>query len=91
MEKLCELRTQRDYPLIVLDTPPTAHALDFLDAPNRILDFLDNDAAKWLLTPGAGRGQVRPQALQPRRQLRRQDDRAASPAPRRCRSSPTSC
>ena len=51
MEKLWELRTQRDYPLIVLDTPPTAHALDFLDAPNRILDFLDNDASKWLLTP----------------------------------------
>lgn len=56
MEKLWELRTQRDYPLIVLDTPPTAHALDFLDAPNRILDFLDNDAAKWLLTPALAAG-----------------------------------
>jgi len=58
MEKLWELRTQRDYPLIVLDTPPTAHALDFLDAPNRILDFLDNDAAKWLLTPALAAGKV---------------------------------
>lgn len=56
MEMLCELRTQRDYPLIVLDTPPTAHALDFLDAPNRILDFLDNDASKWLLTPAMAAG-----------------------------------
>jgi anion-transporting ArsA/GET3 family ATPase len=56
IEKLWELRTQRDYPLIVLDTPPTAHALDFLDAPNRILDFLDNDAAKWLLTPALAAG-----------------------------------
>lgn len=56
MEKLWELRTQRDYPLIVLDTPPTAHALDFLDAPNRILDFLDNEAAKWLLTPALAAG-----------------------------------
>ncbi|MFZ5443627.1 MAG: ArsA family ATPase [Myxococcota bacterium] len=56
MEKLCELRHNRDYPLIVLDTPPTAHALDFLDAPNRILDFLDNDAAKWLLTPALAAG-----------------------------------
>lgn len=56
MEKLWELRTQRDYPLIVLDTPPTAHALDFLDAPNRILDFLDNDASKWLLTPALAAG-----------------------------------
>jgi len=58
MEKLCELRSDRDYPLIVLDTPPTAHALDFLDAPNRILDFLDNDAAKWLLTPALAAGKV---------------------------------
>jgi anion-transporting ArsA/GET3 family ATPase len=58
MEKLWELRTQRAYPLIVLDTPPTAHALDFLDAPNRVLDFLDNEAAKWLLTPALAAGKV---------------------------------
>ncbi len=58
MEKLCDLRNQRGYPLIVLDTPPTAHALDFLDAPNRILDFLDNDAAKWLLTPALAAGKI---------------------------------
>lgn len=58
IEKLWELRTQRNYPLVVLDTPPTAHALDFLDAPNRILDFLDNDAAKWLLTPALAAGKV---------------------------------
>ena len=56
MEKLWDLRTQRDYELIVLDTPPTAHALDFLDAPNRMLDFLDNEAAKWLLTPALAAG-----------------------------------
>ncbi len=56
MEKLWELHDQGRYPLIVLDTPPTAHALDFLDAPNRILDFLDNDAAKWLLTPALAAG-----------------------------------
>jgi anion-transporting ArsA/GET3 family ATPase len=58
MEKLWELRTQRDYPLIVLDTPPTTHALDFLDAPGRILDFLDNDAARWLLTPALAAGKL---------------------------------
>lgn len=56
MEKLCELRATSSAPLIVLDTPPTAHALDFLDAPNRILDFLDNEAAKWLLTPALAAG-----------------------------------
>jgi anion-transporting ArsA/GET3 family ATPase len=58
MEKLCQLRARTDYGLVVLDTPPTAHALDFLDAPNRVLDFLDNDAAKWLLTPALAAGKV---------------------------------
>jgi anion-transporting ArsA/GET3 family ATPase len=56
MEKMWELHEQGRYPLLVVDTPPTAHALDFLDAPNRILDFLDNDAAKWLLTPALAAG-----------------------------------
>jgi anion-transporting ArsA/GET3 family ATPase len=57
MDKLWQLHAKKGYQLIVLDTPPTAHALDFLDAPNRVLDFLDNDAARWLLRPAlvAGR------------------------------------
>ncbi len=58
VEKLYELALQRDYDQIVLDTPPTAHALDFLDAPKRVLDFLDNDAAKWLLTPALTAGKM---------------------------------
>ncbi len=53
-EKLYELATDRDYDLIVLDTPPTAHALDFLDAPDRILDFLGDDQAPLLLSPARG-------------------------------------
>jgi len=63
MEKLWELRQQNEYELIVLDTPPTAHALDFLDAPNRVLDFFDNEAAKWLLTPALLAGKVGLQVL----------------------------
>lgn len=51
LEKLGQLRERSDVELIILDTPPTAHALDFLDSPSRILDFLDNDAARWLLDP----------------------------------------
>ena len=51
LERLGQLRERSDAELIVLDTPPTAHALDFLDAPSRILDFLDNEAARWLLDP----------------------------------------
>jgi anion-transporting ArsA/GET3 family ATPase len=58
MEKMYELATERDYQLIVLDTPPTAHALDFLEAPDRILDFLGNDAARVLLAPAASVGRI---------------------------------
>jgi len=49
MEKLFELRQDRDYDLIVLDTPPTSNALDFLSAPNRLEDFLDNGSLNMLL------------------------------------------
>lgn len=53
MEKLYELSTRpEDQPdLIVLDTPPSANAVDFLDAPTRMLDALDNDATEWLIEP----------------------------------------
>ncbi|MFT7581626.1 MAG: anion-transporting ArsA/GET3 family ATPase [Myxococcota bacterium] len=49
MEKLYEIREQRDYDLIVLDTPPTPNALDFLSAPDRLEDFFDSDGTKMLL------------------------------------------
>ena len=58
MEKLYELATERDYDLIVLDTPPTAHALDFLEAPDRILDFLGNETARALLAPAFSAGKI---------------------------------
>jgi anion-transporting ArsA/GET3 family ATPase len=58
MEKLYELATDRDYDLVVLDTPPTAHALDFLEAPTRMLDFLGNESARLLLAPAIGAGRV---------------------------------
>lgn len=58
MEKLYELATDRDYDFIVLDTPPTAHALDFLEAPDRILDFLGNETARALLSPAIGAGKL---------------------------------
>jgi anion-transporting ArsA/GET3 family ATPase len=56
--KLAQLAQDRDYDLIVLDTPPTVQALDFLEAPTRILDFLDNGAARLLLGPAALAGKV---------------------------------
>ena len=51
VEKLFEVYTAGKYDLIVLDTPPSQNAIDFLEAPGRILDFLDNDAVSWLLRP----------------------------------------
>ena len=58
MEKLYELSARGDWDLLVLDTPPTAHALDFLDAPNRVLDFLDNEAARAILGPALAAGRM---------------------------------
>ena len=58
MEKLVDLRLNRDYDLLVLDTPPTAHALDFLDAPNRVLDFIGNERVRSLLSPALKAGHL---------------------------------
>jgi anion-transporting ArsA/GET3 family ATPase len=52
------LHVRGGYDLVVLDTPPTSNALDFLDAPERIIDFLDSDAARLLGTPMASAGRV---------------------------------
>ncbi|MGF1509098.1 MAG: ArsA family ATPase [Myxococcota bacterium] len=53
MEKLYQLSVREEDRLdrIVLDTPPANHAVDFLDAPNRIIGALSNDATKWFLQP----------------------------------------
>ena len=58
MEKLVELSESRDYDLLVLDTPPTANALDFLDAPNRVLDFFGDDTVRFMLSPALKAGKV---------------------------------
>ena len=51
MEKLLELTGDRRWDLVVLDTPPTRHALDFLEAPDRLMDFLDASVLRWFLRP----------------------------------------
>jgi anion-transporting ArsA/GET3 family ATPase len=51
MEKLHELHEDGDYDLIVIDTPPSRHALDFLDAPERLLRLLDNRVFRVLIAP----------------------------------------
>jgi anion-transporting ArsA/GET3 family ATPase len=51
MEKLYALHSEGRFDLIVVDTPPTRHALDFLDAPQRLLRFLNNRIFRLLMTP----------------------------------------
>jgi anion-transporting ArsA/GET3 family ATPase len=51
MEKLYELHDSGDFDLIVVDTPPTRHALDFLDAPRRLTRLLDNRVFRFLMVP----------------------------------------
>ncbi|MEY2419031.1 MAG: hypothetical protein QOG90_1711 [Actinomycetota bacterium] len=51
MEKLHELHSTDGFDVIVIDTPPTRNALDFLDAPRRITRFLDNRLFRLLVMP----------------------------------------
>jgi len=46
VERLYEIATQGDYDRVILDTPPTRQAIDFLQAPRRIVDFLDSGALR---------------------------------------------
>ncbi|MFJ7075701.1 ArsA-related P-loop ATPase [Streptomyces sp. NPDC098781] len=51
MEKLGQLRAKDEWDLIVVDTPPSRSALDFLDAPKRLGSFLDGKLIRVLLAP----------------------------------------
>ncbi len=62
MEKLFELHSEGGYDLLVLDTPPTRNALDFLDAPKRLTQFIEGRSLRVFMKPTglaakvAGRG-----------------------------------
>ena len=56
VEELCRIDESGRYDLIVLDTPPTGHALDFLEAPRRLEDFLDRSVVSWLVKPTLSAG-----------------------------------
>ncbi len=51
MEKLYELHDTGTYDLIVVDTPPSRHALDFLDAPGRLTRLLDHRVFRMIMMP----------------------------------------
>ena len=51
MERLFEIHSEGTYDLIVVDTPPTRNALDFLDAPERMAEFFSSRLLRWLIVP----------------------------------------
>ena len=58
MEKLLELHRSGDYDVVVLDTPPARHALEFLEAPERLRALFDEGVMHWITLP-RGRGGFR--------------------------------
>jgi anion-transporting ArsA/GET3 family ATPase len=57
MERVFEIHERGEYDLVVVDTPPAEHALDFLEAPQRLIEFLDSRLVQVLIHPAftAGR------------------------------------
>ncbi len=49
MEKLVAVQKDPRFDLVILDTPPTTNALDFLDAPERLVEALDSAAIRWFV------------------------------------------
>lgn len=49
MEKVLEVKLDERFDVIVLDTPPMSHALDFLGAPERLMDAIDSPAVRALV------------------------------------------
>jgi anion-transporting ArsA/GET3 family ATPase len=56
MAKLHDFDRTHDWDLIVVDTPPTAHALDFLDAPTKLSEAIDSPAIDWFRKLQSGSG-----------------------------------
>ena len=51
MERVYEIAVEEDYDLVVVDTPPSQHALDFIDAPQRMFDLFEGRFLQILLKP----------------------------------------
>ena len=51
MERVLEIAASEEFDLLVVDTPPAQHALDFLDGPQRLIDMLDGSFTRMLLAP----------------------------------------
>lgn len=58
MEKVLEMSESGDFDLVVVDTPPAQHVLEFLDAPTRLIEFLDSRLVKLLVHPAMAAGRL---------------------------------
>jgi anion-transporting ArsA/GET3 family ATPase len=56
METVFQLCEQERFDLVIVDTPPAQHALDFLDAPQRMVDFLESRIVQILIHPAMAAG-----------------------------------
>ena len=54
LEQLYELRMSGAFATIVVDTPPSAHTFEFIEAPANLMRLLDSRTARWLLTNKSG-------------------------------------
>ncbi|HJR24847.1 MAG TPA: ArsA-related P-loop ATPase [Acidimicrobiales bacterium] len=55
MERLYDIHASGRFDLIVVDTPPTRNAIDFLEAPERMADFFSSRLLRWLTVPARSR------------------------------------
>jgi anion-transporting ArsA/GET3 family ATPase len=55
MERLYDIHSSGRYDLIIVDTPPTRNAIDFLEAPERMADFFSSRLLRWLTVPARSR------------------------------------
>jgi anion-transporting ArsA/GET3 family ATPase len=56
LQQLYDLHQSGDFALEIVDTPPAAHAFEFLEAPARFTRLLDSRTARWLFTPSLSAG-----------------------------------
>lgn len=63
MEKIYDLSCNGGYDIVILDTPPSLHALDLLQAPQRMMDVVDESIFKWVIKPYLAAGKLSVQVL----------------------------